>query len=163
MIGDITVFSEGAFGYPGDDLYKCAANTTVISAGEPVAIALGNSTGNVVTAAATNTPVVATDFYAGIAATTSNQTASVAGEVRVTKFSPNVSFLIAPKVAATWDTQAEYDALVGARVLLDLTSSVYTILAADGSTHGCVVMNLDIAKYPGKVRFQFRNAVNYLS
>lgn len=163
MIGDITVFSEGAFGYPGDDFYKCAANTTVINAGEPVAIALGNSTGNVVTAAATNTPVVATDFYVGIAATTSNQTASLAGGLRVTKFDGNVTYLIAPKVAATWDTQAEYDALVSARVLLDLTSSTYTILAADGSTHGCVVMPLEVLKYPGKVRFAFRNGVNYLS
>lgn len=163
MIGDITVYSEGAFGYPGDDVYTCAANTTVINAGEPVAKALGNSTGNVVTAAATNTPVVATDFYAGIAATTSNQTASAAGVVRVTKFSNNLTFLIAPKVAATWDTQAEYDALVGARVLIDLTASAYTLLASDGATNGCVVMPLDVAKFPGKVRFQFRNAVNYLS
>lgn len=163
MIGDIIPYSEGAFGYPGDDVYVCAANTTVINAGEPVAKALGNSTGNVVTAAATNTPVVATDFYAGIAATTSNQTASAAGVVRVTKFDSNMTWLISPKVAATWDTQTEYDALVGARVLIDLTASAYTLLASDGATSGCVVMPLDVLKYPGKVRFQFRNGVNYLS
>lgn len=163
MIGDITIYSEGAFGYPGDDVFACAANTTVINAGEPVAIALGNSTGNVVTAAATNTPVVGTDFYVGIAATTSTQTASAAGTVRVMKFAENNSFLIKPKVAATWDTQAEYDALVSARVLIDLTAGAYTALAADGSTHGVVVMPLDIKKYPGQVRFNFRNGVNYLS
>lgn len=163
MIGDIILYSEGAFGYPGDDLYACAANTTVINPGEPVAKALGNSTGNVVTAAATNTPVVATDFYAGIAASTSTQTASAAGTVRVIKFTENNSFLIKPKVTATWDTQTEYDALVGARVLIDLTAGTYTLLASDGATSGCVVMPLDITKYPGVVRFNFRNGVNYLS
>lgn len=163
MIGDITLYSEGAFGYPGDDVYKTAANTTVINAGEPVAIALGNSTGNVVTAAATNTPVVGTDFVVGIAATTSTQTASATGSVRVMKFTSTNSFLIKPKVAATWTTQVEYDALVSARILVDLTSGSYTALAADGSTHGMVVMPLDVMKYPGAVRFNYRNAVNYLS
>lgn len=159
-LGDITVYSEGAFGYPGDDRYAVAASATLINAGEPVAKALG---GAAVTPAATNTPVVATDFYAGIAATTSTNTAGAAGEVMVTKLDGNTSFLIKPNVAATWDTQAEYDALVGDRVLLDLTTGSYTILATDGATSGCVIMPLEIAKYPGKVRFQFRNAVNYLS
>ncbi len=159
-IGDITVYSEGAFGYPGDDVYAVAASATLIYPGEPVAKALG---GAAVTPAATNTPVVATDFFAGVASSTSTNTASVAGQVYVTKFGYNNTYLISPKVAATWDTQAEYDALVGDRVLLDLTTGTYTILAVDGATNGCVVMPLDIAKYPGKVRFQFREAVNYLS
>lgn len=162
-IGDIKVYAEAAFGYPGDDVYAVAASATTIKAGEPVAKALGNSTGNVVTPAATNTPVVATDFYAGIAATTSTNTSGAAGTVLVTKFTPGVSYIIAPKVAASWDTQAEYDALVGARVVLDLTTGSYTILASDGSTNGCVVLPLDIAKYPGVVRFTFRSAVNYLA
>lgn len=159
-IGDITLYSEGAFGYPGDDVYAVAASATLIYPGEPVAKALG---GAAVTPAATNTPVVATDFYAGIATSTSTNTAGAAGTVTVMKFADNVSYLIAPKVTATWDTQAEYDALVGDRVLLDLTTGVYTILASDSATSGCVVMPLDIAKYPAKVRFQFRDAVNYLS
>lgn len=159
-LGDITLYSEGPFGYPGDDEYAVAASATLINAGEPVAKTLG---GFVVTPAATNTPVVATDFYAGIAASTSTNTASVAGTVKVMKFNGNTSYLITPKVAATWDTQAEYDALVGDRVLLDLTTGSYTILASDSATSGCVIMPLDILRYPSKVRFQFRNAVNYLA
>lgn len=162
-LGDITLYDEGAFGYPGEVTYAVAASATTIKAGEPVAKTLGNSTGNVVTPAATNTPVVATDFYVGIAATTSTNTSGAAGTVNVMKFTPGVTYLIAPKVAASWDTQAEYDALVGARVLLDLTSTVYTILASDGATSGCVVMPLDISKYPAKVRFVFRSAVNALA
>lgn len=158
---DITVYDAAAFGYPGDVTYAVASGTTAsINPGEPVTKALA---GVAVSAMATNKPVVATDFLAGISASASNETASAAGTVSVTKLVPGMSFLIAPKVAATWNTQAKYDALVGSRVLIDLTTSVYTILAADGATSGCVVLPLDIATYPGKVRFAFRNGVNYLA
>lgn len=160
-LGDITIYDQGSFGYAGDVKFTVAAGAvSSILAGEPVAKALGAA---VVTAAATNTPVVATDFFAGIAATTSTDTVAADGTVQVTKLTDGVSYLIAPKVAATWDTQAEYDALVGDRVLLDLTGGVYTILATDGATNGCVVLPLDIKVYPGKVRFAFRSGVNYLA
>lgn len=162
-LGDITMYDMGAFGYPGDVEYAVAASATTIKAGEPVAKALGNSSGYVVSPSATNTPVVGTDYMAGIAATTSTNTSSAAGTVKVMKLVSGVSYLISPKVAATWDTQAEYDALVGARVLLDLTSSTYTILASDSANNGCVVLPLDVVKHPGKVRFAIRNAVNYLA
>ncbi len=163
MLGDIQIFTEGAFGYPGDDAFCVGASSTLINAGEPVAKSLGNTAGSYVTPAATNTPVVGTDFYAGIAATTSTNTSTLAGSVRVTKLLPGLTYLISPAVAATFNTQAKYDALVGARVLLDLTTGTYTILASDGSTSGCVIMPLDIFKNPGKVRFAFRNAVSYLA
>lgn len=112
---------------------------------------------------ATNKPVVATDYLAGIAATTSTNTAAAAGEVWVYPLVPGVVYLMKPNAAASFDTQAEYDALVGDRVLIDLTSSSYTILATDGATSGCVIENLDVAKYPGKVAFSFRNGVSYLA
>ena len=160
-IGDITMYDSGAFGYPGDVEYAVAAGAAAsIKAGEPVAKALGAA---VVAAAATNTPVVATDFYAGISATTSTDTVAAAGTVKVTKMTEGVSWLISPNDSTLWDTQAEYDALVGARVLLDLTAGSYTILATDNANNGCVVLPLDIKKYPGKVRFAFRQAVNYLA
>lgn len=162
-IGNITVLAEGSFGNRGSTRFGCAANTTVINPGEPVAKTLGNSTGNVVTAAATNFPVVGTDYLAGVATSTSTQTASVAGVVDVMKVGTDMIFVIAPKVAATWDTQAEYDALVGARVLLDLTTGVYTILASDSANNGCVVQPLDISKYPSKVAFTFRGGSSYLA
>lgn len=159
-LGNITIYDEAAFGYPGDDEYAVAASATLIYPGEPVTKALG---GAAVTPMATNKPVVATDFLAGIASSTSTNTAGAAGVVRVTKFVDGITYLIAPNSAAAFDTQAEYDALVGDRVLLDLTAGVYTILATDGATNGCVIMPLDITRYPGKVRFALRNGVNYLS
>ncbi len=140
--------------------FNVAAGATAILAGEPVAKDLGAA---IVTAMATNKPVVATDFLAGIAATNSTQTASVDGSVNVYPLVPGVVYMMKPKVAATFDTQAEYDALVGDRVLIDLTGGSYTILASDGSTSGCVIEALDVAKYPGKVAFSFRNGVSYLT
>ncbi len=160
LLGDITIYDTANVPYPGDDKYKVASGTTSsITAGTPVAFTLGAA---VVAAASTNTPVAGTD-YLGIATTTSTETATATGTVDVMKFTAGTTFLISPKVTATWDTQSEYDALVGDRVLLDLTSSTWTILAADSATYGCVIMPLNIAENPGKVRFAFRNGVNYLS
>lgn len=160
-LGDITIYDEAAFGNPGSEQFAVAAGAAAsIKAGEPVSKALGAA---VVAALATNKPVVATDFMAGISASTSTDTVAAAGTVEVFKMVPGITYLIAPKVAATWDTQAKYDALVGDRVLLDLTAGVYTILATDNANNGCVVEPLNIAKFPGKVRFSIRNAVSYLA
>lgn len=159
-LNDIVVLASGPFGTVGAKKFAVAAGATTINPGEPVVKALA---GTSVSAMATNKPVVGTDYLAGIAASTSTNTASAAGTVDVFPIAPNTVYLIKPKVAATWDTQAEYDALVGARVLIDLTSSSYTILAADGATYGCVIEPLDIKKYPGKVAFSFRAGVNYLA
>ncbi len=148
------------FGSRGAQTYAVAASSTLIYSGEPVAKALG---GAAVTPLATNSPVVGTDYVAGVATSTSTNTASAAGTVQVVPPSTDTVFLIAPKVAATWDTQAEYDALVGDRVLLDLTTGTYTILASDSANNGCVVMPLDISAYPNKVAFCFRAGCNYLA
>lgn len=131
-----------------------------IKAGEPVAKTLGN---NFVAALATNKPVVATDFLVGIAVSDSTDTASLVGYVDVREIDVRDTWSIAPKVAATWNTQTLYNALVGFRVLLDLTTSTWTILAADGATSGCVVQFLnDINIYPGRVLFSFRMGTSYL-
>jgi hypothetical protein len=162
MLGDFTRYSEGPFGNPGSTKYEVTSGTTSsVNSGEPVAKALGQE---FVATAATNTPVVATNFFAGISTSTSTETASAAGEVMVeNSFAEDVSYLCAPTVAGTWDTQAKYNALVGARVLLDKTSGVYTVLATDGANNGVVVLPLDISLHPGKVRIAFRKAVNYLA
>jgi hypothetical protein len=156
---DITLH-KSRYGFPGSDNYQVEAGATTINPGEPVAKALAS---RYVTAMATNKPVVATDYLAGISMSTSTQTAGADGGVDVMFIDKSLVFLISPKVAATWDTQTEYDALVGKRVLIDLTGGSYTILAADGATYGCVIQPLDINKYPGKVAFSFRDGVNYLT
>lgn len=158
--GDITFAVPNLASHVGARKANVAAGATAIYAGEPVAATLGGTT---VTAMATNKPVVGTDYLIGIATSNSTQTASVAGTVDYLPLTPGQIYMISPKVAASWDTQAEYDALVGKRVLLDLTTGSYTILAADGATYGCVISPLDISKYPGKVAFEFRAGVSVLS
>ena len=159
-LGDIQVYDEAAFGYPGDVEYGVDKAASTIYPGEPVSKALGATS---VAALATSKPVVGTDYLAGIAASTSTQTASANGTVKVMKIVPGLTYIISPKTAASWDTQAEYNDLVGARVTFDLTSSTYTINATDGATNGLVVMPLDISKFPGKVRFAIRAGANYLA
>ena len=158
--GDIQIYEPSTSMVQGSRKANVAAGATTIYPGEPVARSLGGVT---VTAMATNKPVVATDFLVGIATSTSTQTASVAGTVDYLPLVPGQTYLISPNSAAAWDTQAEYDALVGKRVLIDLTSGSYTILATDGATSGCVIQPLNIATYPGKVAFAFRNGVSDLT
>lgn len=159
MVADILFLTGADCGYPGDVRQQVLAGTAgSIVAGIPVGKALGQQ---YVLPLATNTPVVGTDYMAGISATLSTDTASLNGHVSVSRLLPGVVYLAKPKVPATFATQAAYDALVGARVLFDLTAGAYTILAADGSTHGLVIENLDIARYPGVVAFSIRQAVSY--
>jgi hypothetical protein len=138
--------------------YVVAAGTTAsINAGEPVTKLAG---ANNVVAGATNIPTT-TLRIVGIAVSASNETASVSGLVDVVPTSPGQLWMVAPKVAATWNTQAKYNALVGARVLIDLTAGVFTLLAADGASNGCVVEFLDIARYPGMVAFSWSPVCDY--
>jgi hypothetical protein len=158
--GDLIILEQNSMAGRGGRLYNVAAGTPIY-AGEPVQRDLG---GTVVYPAITSTPVVGTSYYAGVALTNSTNTSTAAGTVEVMPLSSGITYLANPDVAATWDTQAEYDALVGKRVLLKNsvtvtatpTSGTYTILASDSANNGCVVQALDIFKYPGKVAFAFR-------
>jgi hypothetical protein len=164
-MGDIIILNEGAFGAPGSRKHAVAAGAiSSIKAGELVLKALGSA--SVVAWDASNTakPVVGTDYVAGLAISTSTETASVAGKVEIIPNVPGMVYLGNPKVLATWDTQAEYDALVGDRVLLDTTAAgVQTLLASDSSTSGLVIEPLDVTAYPNKIAFSIRQGCNYFA
>jgi hypothetical protein len=161
--GDITLFNGGTG--TGAVRYNVAAGTTSsINPGEVCYRALY---GIVVTAATNSTakPVVATDYIAGIATTQSTETASAAGYVMVQELQPGQIWLMTPTNPTSWDTQSEYDALVGKNVLLSTAGSggAQTILNTHGNTSGCTIQWLDVSKHPGKVAFSFRNGVSPLS
>jgi len=163
--GDIMPFDNAQSGKMGGALkYKVTANSNGASGsqgnifpGEPVQ-KLAGAAG--VTALLTNSPTT-TNRIVGVAASQSNETASVDGTVDVIPATTQDIWLIAPKVAATWNTQANYNAQVGKRVLIDNTAGVYTILAADGASNGCIVEWLDVARYPGMVAFSFSPLCDY--
>lgn len=142
-----------------------SAATPAINAGEPVQKTLGNE---YVVTAANGTPVVGTNFWVGISAGnpgtagTSSETASANGSIEVFDFNNGDVWLVSPVTAATWATQALYNALVGARVTMSNSSQVFKINAADGSTNGLVVENLSVAAYPAKVAFSIRAAAAYI-
>jgi len=163
--GDIAMLKEGAFGSMGATRHAVAAGAVgSIKPGELVLKALGNASVAVWTASNTAKPVVGTDFIAGVSASLSTDTAAAAGVVDIIPLAEGQVFLANPDTAATWDTQAKYDALVGRRVLLSTTAGgVQTILATDGATSGLVIQPLDISKYPGKVAFSIRSGANYLA
>ena len=113
-------------------------------------------------------PAVGTDYVVGIAQTASTQTTSAKGSVDVLPLNSGITFLrkLTPTriVAQSWDTQAEYDALVGSRVLIDLgtlATGQYSVLCLlDSTNNGLIVMPLDISKYPGRVAVAFRQALS---
>ncbi len=162
-LGDINPLTP-SLTQDGSLTYKVTANSIGSSGaqgnilgGEPVTKVAGAAG---VLAAATNAPTT-TLRIVGVAMQQSTETVSADGTVEVLPARYGQRFLIAPKVAATWNTQAKINALVGARVLIDNTAGVYTILAADGPSNGCIVEFIDIIRYPGMVCFSFSPLVNY--
>ncbi len=162
-LGDFQVLESGAFGDIGSHEFQVAAGGSgkTIQPGEPVVRTLGSQ---YVALAATNSPVVGTQYVVGFAATQSTETAAVDGKVQVTPLVPGMIYIGNPTVAATWNTQAKYNALVGTRVLWDLTTGVFTVLAADNSTYGLVVEQLTLTTpTSNKVAFSIREGASYLA
>ena len=162
--GDINFLAPTQFGTSGTRKHLVAASATLINANEPVGKTLGSE---YVVPLATNKPVVGTDYMAGIAESVSTNTSTADGSVQVFPLIPGVIYTIKPKVSATFfgsgttPSQSTYNALIGYRVLLDLTSGSYTILASDSSTYGCVIEYIDVVQNPGLVAFSIRAAVAY--
>lgn len=158
-LGDFIILEQASMTGRGGRLYNAAAGTQIL-AGEPVARTLGGVT---VTPSATLAGSIGTDYIVGIATTSSTNTSSAVGTVDVMPLNVGTTYLANPKTAAAWDTQAEYDALVGKRVLIDLTSGNYTILNIDNSNNGVVIQAMNIAEHPGKIAVAFRQALSDLS
>lgn len=163
--GDLQPFENSISGKMGGALrYKVTANSvgsngsvSRINPGEPVTKVAGAAG---VLAAATNAPTT-TLRIVGVAASTSTETASVDGTVNVIPAASQDLWLISPNSATAYNTQAKYNALIGARVLIDNTSGVYTILASDGASNGCIIEWINISDFPGKIAFSFSPLVNY--
>lgn len=188
-LGDISIYSkDNGNGYPGDIDYvvQSAATIPTILSGEPVAKTIGS--GSFVTALGSGTG--ATPYpqvggpgavnLVGVAASTSTEPSSgtAVGKVSVTPIDEPLTYLIStlqtaayfgnPSSGATLQQQ-QYDTQVGSRVTLTRTGGVgasqlggtYTINSTDLTGGGLIVEELDIQKFPGKVRFSFRSGLSY--
>jgi len=156
----------------GGRLYNVAAGTAIL-AGEPVS---NKAVGDVALRRWYQFAVVSVSagvegLFVGIAATNSTNTTTAAGTVQITPTNSSIVYLGNPDIAASWDTQAEYDALVVnafslkiLQLLLQLHRiSVHTVLASDSANNGCTVVAMNIAEHPAKVAFVFRQVLQTCS
>lgn len=142
--------------------FKTEAGATDINIGEPVKLKeVGSS--YVIPLADAEPVIGTTTAVAGIAAGDSQHTASVDGDLEVYIPLPGVIYQASPKSAAAIDTQAEIDALVGKRVLFDLTSGVFTVDTAtvDGANNGVIIVGGDLEK--GVVHFYIREGATLIN
>lgn len=166
MLGDIVIYKQGsAQGGRGSLSINVVASAGIINAGEPVLLVAGasavvpNQSTNLLLINSSTPYSVAGTGLLGIAETNSTNTATAAGTVEVFQGNSQTVWLITANTSASVATQALYDALVGHRVLIDLTAGKYTILTTDSALNGCIIQPLNVQKYPGKVAFLFVDAV----
>lgn len=140
-LGNVSVIDPGGLNLPPARPWPVAAAATTINAGEPCKL---SSTYAVPSADAE--PVTSAPTFLGIAQSTSTQTSSVDGSVDVMPVIPGVVYACKAKSSAAFDTAAEIQALIGALVLFDLTSSTYTVdTASAASTNGLVIVGGEAA------------------
>lgn len=166
-LGPVKFKSQAVNGYPGGvPMLVQAGAVGSIVAGIPVTKALGQP---YVIPAADGTPVVGTDYMAGVSETLSTDAVAADGKVSVCQLMPGTIYMMAPKSPSTYfgasyltaPSQSTYDAMVGKRVVFDLTSNTYTIDSVDGATNGLVVEPIDVTLYPNLVAFSIRQACYY--
>ncbi len=135
-----------------------SGGAATIKAGEFVLKALGAAAVSVLTTLA---PSVGTSYTAGLSMTTSTDTASAAGTVDVLPVRTDMVFSCPPVDSTLWDTQSEYNALVGDRVRIQVSGGNHRILSGDDTYHAFVVEQLDVIQYPAVVAFSVRAAALY--
>lgn len=158
-LGDFTLLENTSVGGRGGRVCNVLKGSTIY-AGEPVGRVLGNT---LVFACWNGSGQVGTDYIVGVAMTTSTATATADGTVVVDPLNSGKTYLVDPATASSWDTQAEYNALVGKRVTISLSGGNYTVNATDAAGNGLVVQPLDISQYPGKVAIAFRTGLSDLA
>lgn len=149
--GDISIYRGG------DILFTAVAavasgTTASIDSGTPTTPsgATGSVTGTVALSADASPTTVGTAtnvHFSGLAKSTSTETSSVAGNVTLWAPMPGILYAAKAKSAAAVDTAAEIIALLNKRVILDLTSTSWTVdtAATDAITNGVIVMGGDPA------------------
>ena len=121
--------------------WQTEAGATDIQAGEPVKLKVAGSP--YVIPLADNEPVIGTTTQViGVAQSASTHTSTADGKISVYIPEDDTVFGIAPTTGTNVDTQAELDALVGDRVLLDLVGSTYTLdeNAGDAAANGVQIV-----------------------
>lgn len=123
--------------------YVVASGTSAsIASGTPTKLVTADgSVAGTVLAMVDGDGLVTGERFTGLCKRTSTETASVAGVVGVYAPVPGILYRGYAKSAAAADTQSEIDALMGKKVLFDLTTSNWTVdTAATDALVNCVVI-----------------------
>jgi hypothetical protein len=122
----------------------------IVASGTSASIAQGvpsfcktadGSVAGVVVVGADADGIVTAERFTGIAKTASTETASAAGVVGTWAPVAGMLYRAFPKTAGTVNTQAKINALMGKKVIFDLTSSDWTVdTAATDALVNCVVI-----------------------
>jgi hypothetical protein len=149
--GDISIYRAGGMLFTAE---ASVASGTVssIKAGEPTtpAGATGSVSGVVALSADASPTTVGTAtnvHFSGLAKSDSAETAAAAGPVTIWAPMPGILYAAKAKSAAAVDTAAEIVALLNKRVILDLTTTVWTVDtgATDAITNGVIIYGGDPA------------------
>lgn len=124
--------------------WQTEAAATDITAGQPVKLKAAGSP-YVIPLADADLTIGTDTAMVGIAAGDSTHTATADGYIDVYVPLPGVVYEVKAKTATSVDTQAEIDALVGDRKVIDLTSGTYTMdeAAADGANNAFYIVGGD--------------------
>lgn len=142
-VKNITILNQLSPSYSVSSVLVSAGAVGTIAAGTPTKMAMTVSSatwyGDVI-------PMIDADGttaqrFAGVAQSTSTDTASAAGSVNLYLPYPGVLYAALAKTSTTFDTQAEVDAAFGKGVFFDLTSSVWTVdVGATPAQVNCVII-----------------------
>lgn len=119
-----------------------SGTTASISAGAPTKCTTADgSVAGVVACMADGDGIVTGQRFTGLAKDTSTETTSAAGVVNTWAPVPGMVYLGRAKSATAANTQAKIDALMGKKVIFDLTSNVWTVdTGATDALVNCLVI-----------------------
>ena len=145
---DIRIVDVGGRNVTPVRRFVTVAAQEAITAGEPVKINPAGTKMYYVTLLTNGDPVITPgswDYFVGIAAADSTHTTSADGYVDVYLDTPGTIYGAKAKTATQVDTQSEVDSRQFYRVVLDLTSSKFTIdgAAATATTNGLIILGGD--------------------
>jgi hypothetical protein len=136
--------------------FKTEANSADIVVGEPLKI--GGTGNNFVVLLGNGEPEISADVVVGIAASDSNHTASLNGEIQAYLPLSGVVFSGKATTPANVDTAAELTAILNDKVTFDLTNGIYTVDENEGddADHGLRIVGGNIST--GDIYFVFRQS-----
>ena len=128
---------------PTDRWVVASGQTELIEAGEPAKVT--DDEGEVILLVDADLTIGTDKTMSGIAARSSTETSSASGYSDQFLPLPDIQWEVKALTSSTADTQSEIDALIGHMVIIDLTSSVFTMDAgaSTGTSNAFVIVGGD--------------------